>query len=123
MVKGLKVNDRVRGAAIKVLGVELATTLSPQHWKTLFLFGTVVKRHQVRTVSVQWDRTDRPHTCATRMLTREEPDVDVPTADDGAPEAAEATVVADNPPPPAVIAPPGSLDPITSLVMMIVRTW
>ena len=71
MVKGLKVNDRVRGEAKKVLGATLAKALFPAHWETLFLFGTITKRHRGRTVSVQWDKTDQPHDCATRMLQRE----------------------------------------------------
>ena len=37
-----------------------------------------------RTVSVQWDKTDQPHDCATRMSQREEPEaVAAATAVDG----------------------------------------
>ena len=109
MVKGLLVNHRVRGSAMKVLGATLAKTLFPQHWKTLFLFGTIVKRHRGRTVSVQWDKIDKPHDCATRMLKREEPDADAAAADAGTAETADnAGNPADNPPPAAAIAPPDS---------------
>ena len=96
MVKGLKVNDRVRGEAKKVLGATQAKTLFPEHWETLFLFGTIVKRNRGRTVCVQWDKTDQPHDCATRMLQREEPAAVAAAADAGAAEAADNAGI--NPP-------------------------
>ena len=106
MVKGLKVNDRVRGEAKKVLGADLAKTLFPEHWETLFLFGTIIKRHRGRTVSVQWDKTDQPHDCATRLLQREEPEEVAAAADVGG--AAEAADNAGINPPAADIPRAGS---------------
>ena len=98
MVKGLKVNDRVRAKAIDAVGANTAASMFPETWKTLFLFGTIVKRNRGRSVSVRWDRCSTTNNVSTRLLQREEPaDTAIPVGATTADATTTATVPAATP--------------------------
>ena len=74
MVQKIKEGERVRATAIHALGQDKAKYQFPETWKTLFLFGKVIKRNVGRSVLIKWDGVSTPTSVSTRRLQREEPE-------------------------------------------------
>ena len=72
----LEPSEWVRATAIHALGQEKTKYQSPETWKTLFLFGKVIKRNVDRSVLIKWDGVSTSTSVSTRRLRlqREEPE-------------------------------------------------